>query len=180
MSSLALDFDLHELECPHCEKRTRHLWPGLTILLSTAKCEHCGEKFLIVLNKPWLGGGANDPEFQNLRHTDQANRPLAASSSMLVALVMIVPAPITPEFRRPPSSVLSSLSRSDTKTTDQDDSWCTAETLQYFSSAHPRPEVADDSLPPDREIFSWADRCAPEPEPSEKEVDIFPSPDRNP
>jgi hypothetical protein len=53
--SLRLDFDLHELECPLCQKRTRHAWPGATILFSTAKCEHCAEEFLIVQNKPWLG-----------------------------------------------------------------------------------------------------------------------------
>jgi len=55
MSSLPLDFDLHELACPRCAKQTRHAWPGSTILFSTAKCEHCGEEFLIVQNKPWLG-----------------------------------------------------------------------------------------------------------------------------
>jgi len=50
-----LDFDPHELDCPHCEKQTRHSWPGDTILFSTAKCEHCGLEFLVVQNKPWIG-----------------------------------------------------------------------------------------------------------------------------
>ena len=53
--NVRLDFDLHELECPHCEQQTRYSWPGVTILFSTARCEHCGMDFLIVQNKPWLG-----------------------------------------------------------------------------------------------------------------------------
>lgn len=55
MSKVRVDFDIHRLKCPHCAKQTRHPWPGRTILFSTAKCEHCGEEFLIVKNKPWQG-----------------------------------------------------------------------------------------------------------------------------
>jgi hypothetical protein len=55
MSKVRIDFDLHELQCPHCEQQTKHPWPGRTILFSTAKCEHCSEEFLIVQNKPWQG-----------------------------------------------------------------------------------------------------------------------------
>lgn len=60
MSSFSLDFDVHELECPHCKKRTRHAWPGSTIPLSSAKCEHCREQFLIVQSKPWLGDNGSN------------------------------------------------------------------------------------------------------------------------
>src|ERR1700690_3490324 len=45
-------FDKHELECPHCQKRTPLLWPGSTILFATAKCEHCSKEFVVVENKP--------------------------------------------------------------------------------------------------------------------------------
>ncbi len=54
MAELSLEFVLHRLVCPHCQKRTRHHWPGETILFATAKCERCGKEFLIVQNKPWL------------------------------------------------------------------------------------------------------------------------------
>jgi hypothetical protein len=45
-------FDRHELECPHCQKRTPLLWPGNTILFATTKCEHCSKDFVVVENKP--------------------------------------------------------------------------------------------------------------------------------
>jgi len=54
MAKLSLDFVLHKLVCPHCQKPTRHHWPGETILFATAKCERCGKEFLVVQNKPWL------------------------------------------------------------------------------------------------------------------------------
>lgn len=54
MAELSLEFVLHRLVCPHCQKRTRRHWPGETILFATAKCERCGKEFLIVQNKPWL------------------------------------------------------------------------------------------------------------------------------
>lgn len=60
MSDLRLALSLHQIDCPHCQKQTRHSWPGSTILFSTTKCEHCGTDFLIVQNKPWLDdSGAN-------------------------------------------------------------------------------------------------------------------------
>jgi DNA-directed RNA polymerase subunit RPC12/RpoP len=60
MSSLSLDFDLHELECPHCQKRTQHAWPGSTIPLSTAKCKHCGAEFLVFQSKPWVSSSGSN------------------------------------------------------------------------------------------------------------------------
>lgn len=57
MANLSLDFLIHRLVCPHCQKTTRHHWPGETILFATAKCERCGKEFLIVQNKPWLDNG---------------------------------------------------------------------------------------------------------------------------
>ncbi len=57
MSDLRIDFALHQLDCPGCQKQTRHSWPGTTILFSTVSCEHCGLQFLIVQNRPWLDEG---------------------------------------------------------------------------------------------------------------------------
>jgi hypothetical protein len=45
-------FDRHEFRCPHCEKQTLYLWPGSTILFTTATCQHCSQEFLIVQNEP--------------------------------------------------------------------------------------------------------------------------------
>jgi DNA-directed RNA polymerase subunit RPC12/RpoP len=49
---ITLGLDRHDIKCPHCQKQTTHDWPGTTILFATAKCMHCGNKFLIALNDP--------------------------------------------------------------------------------------------------------------------------------
>jgi DNA-directed RNA polymerase subunit RPC12/RpoP len=49
-----LDFNRHEIECPHCQQQTVHHWPGNMILFATAKCTHCGREFLIAMNEPRL------------------------------------------------------------------------------------------------------------------------------
>ena len=49
---IALDFEKHELQCPHCKKPTVHDSPGKIILPATARCAHCGQDFLIALDKP--------------------------------------------------------------------------------------------------------------------------------
>jgi hypothetical protein len=56
-------FDKHELECPHCQKRTPLLWPGSTILFATAKCEHCSKEFVVVENKPENSPGIQHSAF---------------------------------------------------------------------------------------------------------------------
>jgi|HubBroStandDraft_4_1064222.scaffolds.fasta_scaffold109945_2 hypothetical protein len=53
MADVRLDFVEHELVCPLCQKRTRHASAGATIPLASARCEHCGNEFLIVQSKPW-------------------------------------------------------------------------------------------------------------------------------
>ena len=52
MSNIDLAFDTHRLKCPHCMEEIVHSWPGCTIPFSSAKCDHCGRAFLIVLNEP--------------------------------------------------------------------------------------------------------------------------------
>jgi len=52
---ITLGLDRHDITCPHCQKQTTHDWPGTTILFATAKCMHCGNKFLIALNEPQSG-----------------------------------------------------------------------------------------------------------------------------
>lgn len=60
MADFRVRSTLHELECPHCQERTQHASPGATIPFAKAKCQHCGQEFLIVQSKPWLGdNGAN-------------------------------------------------------------------------------------------------------------------------
>ncbi len=52
MSELSLGLDRHHFECPHCNQTTEHFWAGALILYSSATCQHCSAKFLIVENKP--------------------------------------------------------------------------------------------------------------------------------
>jgi DNA-directed RNA polymerase subunit RPC12/RpoP len=52
MAEIPLDFERRDFACPHCHKETAHDWPGATILFATAKCQHCGKRFLIVQDKP--------------------------------------------------------------------------------------------------------------------------------
>jgi transposase-like protein len=52
---IGLGLNQHLLECPHCKKQTVHKWPGSMILFASAKCIHCGQDFLIALNKPKTG-----------------------------------------------------------------------------------------------------------------------------
>jgi len=60
MPDVRLDFVEHELVCPHCQKRIRRASAGATIPLASAKCERCGNEFLIVQSKPWpADNGAN-------------------------------------------------------------------------------------------------------------------------
>src|ERR1700681_1004303 len=101
-----------------------------------------------------------------------------ASSYRLSAIAITDPDLITSGFQRRPSCVQSSLSRRGKKTADRNGSWCTTETLRYFSSAHPRPEVVDGSLPPGRERFSSAGRCGLGRGRLERAADIFHAPDR--
>ena len=54
MAESNLDFDKHEIICPHCQKETVHFWPGRVILFGKAKCMYCEEEFIIVQNEPSL------------------------------------------------------------------------------------------------------------------------------
>jgi len=51
---IALDFDKHEMQCPHCKSQTVHASPGKIILFATVKCTCCGQDFLIAMDKPHL------------------------------------------------------------------------------------------------------------------------------
>jgi hypothetical protein len=50
---IALDFEHHELQCPHCQKQTVHHSPGKMILFATVKCECCGHNFAVAMGKPY-------------------------------------------------------------------------------------------------------------------------------
>ena len=54
MNNIGLGLDRHEFECPNCHKMTEHSWAGAVVLYSSARCQHCGETFLIVENQPRL------------------------------------------------------------------------------------------------------------------------------
>jgi DNA-directed RNA polymerase subunit RPC12/RpoP len=54
MSEIELDFEKHEIECPHCRETIVRLWPGSLILYSETSCTQCGREFLIVQNEPRL------------------------------------------------------------------------------------------------------------------------------
>lgn len=45
-------FVTHSVKCPHCEQPTVQNWPGNVILFAPAKCQSCGEDFVISLNEP--------------------------------------------------------------------------------------------------------------------------------
>ncbi len=51
---IALDCEKHELQCPHCKKPTVHDSPGKIILFAAARCMHCGQDFVIAMDKPHL------------------------------------------------------------------------------------------------------------------------------
>ena len=60
MADIRLRWTRHQLECPHCGKRTQHSSPGTKLLLGQAKCEHCGKEFLIVHNRAWPGDNGSN------------------------------------------------------------------------------------------------------------------------
>jgi|HubBroStandDraft_4_1064222.scaffolds.fasta_scaffold02844_7 transposase-like protein len=49
---IALAFDRHAIQCPHCHEETIHPWTGKMILFANCKCTHCGRDFVIALNQP--------------------------------------------------------------------------------------------------------------------------------